>query len=146
MKVIFIKDVKGQAKKDEIKDVKDGYAKFLISSKAAVLYTEKSKEILNTEINKREKEEKQNKDNAKEIKKDLEKTTLTFKVNTGKEDKVFGTISTKTIALELSKKGFNIDKRKINLEEELASLGTHYIDIELYKGVVAKVKVVLEKK
>ena len=50
MKIIFIKDVKSHGKKNEIKDVKDGFAKFLISSKQAVLYTDKSKEILNKDL------------------------------------------------------------------------------------------------
>ena len=54
MKVIFIKDVKKQAKKDEIKDVKDGYAKFLISEGLAVPYTNKSVSVLNSEIKERQ--------------------------------------------------------------------------------------------
>ena len=57
MKVIFLKDVKGQAKKDEIKEVKDGYAKFLIKEGLAVAYTEKSLEVLNVELKNRQDQE-----------------------------------------------------------------------------------------
>ena len=61
-------------------------------------------------------------------------------------DKVFGSVSTKTIASELLKKGYNIDKRKIILNEELTTLGIHIVKITLFKNVVAELKVVLEKK
>ena len=140
MKIIFIKDVKSHGKKNEIKDVKDGFAKFLISSKQAVLYTDKSKEILKKE------NEENDKKKALEEKKELEKLSLVFKVNSGKEDKVFGSVSTKAISNELNNKGFNIDKRKIKLEEELTTLGTHFVKVSLFKGVEATVKIIIEKK
>lgn len=146
MKIIFIKDVKSHGKKNEIKDVKDGFAKFLISSKQAVLYTDKSKEILNKELDEKKENEENDKKKALEEKKKLEKLSLVFKVNSGKEDKVFGSVSTKAISNELNNKGFNIDKRKIKLEEELTTLGTHFVKVSLFKGVEATVKIIIEKK
>ena len=93
MKVIFIEDVKKQAKKDEIKEVKDGYANFLISKKLAVPYTEKSVEVLKKEIKVREDKEEALIEECNQIKKKLEGKEISFKVKTGSQDKVFGSIS-----------------------------------------------------
>ena len=76
MKIIFIKDVKSHGKKNEIKDVKDGFAKFLISSKQAVLYTDKSKEILNKELDEKKENEENDKKKALEEKNELERLLI----------------------------------------------------------------------
>ena len=86
MKVIFIKDVKGQGKKDEIKEVKDGYAmNYLIKNKYAVAYSETSKKRLIDELTDRKKQYEKDVLEANKIKKELEKIKISFKTKTGKE-------------------------------------------------------------
>ena len=68
-----------------------------------------------------------------------------FKVKTGAQDKVFGSVSTKQIKEELENKKIVIDKKQIELDEGLSSLGYHDVKIDLYKDVIATVKVKLEK-
>lgn len=146
MKVIFIKDLKKQAKKGEIKEVKDGYANnFLIKNGYAVQVTEKNMENVKKENEAKKQEEKILTEEATKIKKELEKITLVFKVKTGDKDKVFGSISPKQIKEELLKKGYKIDKKQIELNTSLQSLGFHKITITLYKEIKAECKVQLVK-
>lgn len=146
MKVIFIKDLKKQAKKGEIKEVKDGYANnFLIKNGYAVQVTEKNMENVKKENEAKKQEEQHLTDEATKVKKELEKLTLVFKVKTGEQDRVFGSISPKQIKEELLKKGYKIDKTQIELNTSLQSLGFHKVTITLYKEVKAELKVQLVK-
>lgn len=146
MKVIFLKDLKKQGKKNEIKDVSDGYAmNYLIKNGYAVKYTKSSSDRLDCEIYKNKLTEEENIKTAMKLKDEMEKETLVFNVKTGKDGKVFGSISSKQICYELEKLGYNIDKKKVMINNPLTSLGTFYVDIELYKKVVAKIRVELKK-
>lgn len=146
MKVILTKDVKGQGKKGDIIEVKDGYGQnFLIKNGYAVLYTARSKEILDISNKNKAKKEQEEIDKCEKIKKELKTKVLTFKVKTGKEDKVFGTISTKQISSELEKIGYSIDKKKIVLTEPISSLGCHEVKVNLHKKVEATIMVKLVK-
>ena len=143
MKIILIDNVKGTGKKDEVKEVKDGYGSFLIKNKKAVLYSTKSNEVLNTQIKDRNDKEEHLILECTNIKNKLEKDTLEFLVKTGNDDKVFGSISSKQISEELKKKGYNIDKKLID-RENLNTLGSHTVTINLHKKVVAHLNVVLK--
>ena len=143
MKIILIDNVKGTGKKDEVKEVKDGYGSFLIKNKNAVLYSTKSNEVLNTQIKDRNDKEEQLILECTNIKNKLEKDTLEFLVKTGNDGKVFGSISSKQISEELKKKGYNIDKKLID-RENLNTLGSHTVTINLHKKVVAHLNVVLK--
>ena len=134
MKVIFRQDVKGVGKKDDIKEVKDGYAiNFLIKKNLAVVANQENLTKLKKEQSQRKEEYNNAKQEAIEEKK------------TGEGDRVFGSISQKQIKEELKANGFNIEKNQIKLQDSLASLGFHKVEIELHKEVNAIIKVHLVK-
>ena len=146
MKVIFIKDVKGQGKKGDIKTVKDGYGmNFLIKNGYAVLATEGSVERLNKENSERALEENLLIKDMQDVKKELEKKPLRFFVTTGKADRVFGSISSKQIANELKKQGYDIDKKKMQLASPIKELGTTMVPVKLHPQVTAQLKVVVRE-
>lgn len=146
MKVIFIKDVRGQGKKGEVKEVKDGYGQnFLIKNGYAVIASEANISKLKSDNKKKEIAEQENIKDSKELKKKIEGLNLVFKVKTGAGDKVFGSISVKQIVTELKNKGFEIDKKQIKKDIPLAVLGIHNVEIELHKTVTAILKVNLVK-
>lgn len=142
MKVILLKDVKKQGKKDQIIDVSDGYAKnFLIKQGLAVPCNTANENKLNRDIKSRKDAEEARIKECEDIKKKLEKVTLNFKAKTGKDGKMFGSISSKQIADELKNKGFDVDKKIISCDHNIDSLGIHIVDVELHKKVVAKVNI-----
>ncbi len=145
MKIILIKDVKKQGKSGDILDVKDGYGSFLINKGDAVLATSNSVSRLD-----RENKEKENKENnfikeCEVLKKKLENLKISFKVKTGDQDRVFGSISAKQIVEELKNKGYSIDKKQVKVTNSISSLGFHNVDIELHKKVIATIKIELKK-
>ena len=138
MKVILLSDVKNLGKKGDIVKVADGYGRnFLIRQHLAVKATKKSMEILDEQKLQESLEEKQLEANAEAIKQRLAKLTLEFKVKTGKDGRVFGSVSTKQIAEQLMQKyEIKIDKRKVLDNTAIASLGYTDVKIDLYKNKV----------
>ena len=142
MQVIFIKDLKKQGKKGEIKTVKDGYAEnFLIKNGYAVPVNQHNLNDLKSTKEREKKLDLENRKNAEIEKQKLEKIELEFKVKIGKEDRVFGSISVKQIKEELNNQGFKIDKKQINIETTITALGFHNIEINLFQDVNAKIKI-----
>ena len=142
MKVILLKDVKKQGKKDQIIDVSDGYANnFLIKQGLAVPCNQVNKNRLDKELKSKEDALEAKIAECEELKKKLEKVEVSFVAKTGKEGRMFGSISSKQIADELKNKGFDIDKKIIKCDHPIDTLGTHIVDIELHKKVNAKINV-----
>jgi len=145
MQVIFLKDLRGQGKKGEIKEVADGYAtNFLIKKGYAVKKTETSLNRLNMQKKEDQLLDEKNTKEAKELAKKLEKVTLTFTAKAGKEDRMFGSISSKQVKEELEKKGYNFDKKQISMET-INSFGYHNVNINLYKDIVGTIRVEVKK-
>lgn len=142
MKVILLQDVKKQGKKDDIIDVSDGYAtNFLIKNKLAVPYTKTSKNILQTELDKRAADEEELIAKCKKMKEQLEKDDFSFTFKSGSDGKLFGTVSSKQLSEALKKRGYDIDKKMIDLSTKIDTLGVYNVKINLHKKVNATIKV-----
>ena len=145
MQVIFLKDLKGQGKKGDIKEVSDGYAiNFLIKKGYAVKKTQGSLTKLNEQKEEARLNDIELTKEAEKTKKDLEKLTLVFTAKAGKMDKMFGSISSKQIKEELDKKNYHFDKKQIK-SEPINSFGFHNVEIELYKDIKGIIRVEVRK-
>jgi large subunit ribosomal protein L9 len=148
MKVILLKDVKGIGKKQDVVNVKDGYgANYLIPNRLAVMYSERSQEILDVQ----KKEEADNiermKAEARATAKKLEEIVLQFDAKGSGDGRMFGTISTKQIEQELKDKhGISIDKRKFIDKPVVDHFGYSKLTIELYKGITGIITVLVNEK
>ena len=143
MRVILLADVPKVGKKGDIKQVADGYGRnYLIARGLAVMESEGAKKILDKQNADAQKLDAENREKAQELKEALEKRTYEFKVK-AKEGKVSGSVSSKQIEEAVKKDGYTIDKRKIINSEPLNQLGTYDVKVELYKDVIATLKVIL---
>ncbi len=143
MKVILLKDVKGIGKKGQVVEVKDGYgSNYLVPRKLAVLATERSVEIRDKQNEDARILDMKNREQALELKKKIESLTLEFACKTGKDGKLFGSVSSKQIAEELKNKHqIIIDKRKMVGKDSANILGYTTLKVELYRGVEAEIRV-----
>ena len=142
MKVILKQDVKKVGKRGEVVEVSDGYARnFLIARGLAVAETKASREILEDQKAQEAKDEAKREQEAKELAEKLDNMIIEFHVNSGKEGKVFGSVSTKQIAEELNKQGIHIKKKKILDTTPITSLGITDVRVELHKNVIGTIHV-----
>lgn len=149
MKIILLKDVKNVGKKDQIVDVSDGYASnYLIPHGLAVKMTSQEMSILKNNQKQRALDEEKKKEEAQVLKQKIEGIVLEFTAPSSKDGRMFGTISPKQIEQELiAKYKITIDKRKMVDKEPVNSFGYSNIRVELYKDVIATIRVhVIEKK
>lgn len=143
MKVIFLKDVKGQGKKGEVKNVADGYAhNFLIKKGFAVEATPANISKLNAQKKREAKEAAEELAKAKQLKEELEKITVELTAKAGEGGRLFGSVTSKQIADALSKDfQIKIDKRKIELPDAIRSLGYTKVPVKLHPEVIATLNV-----
>lgn len=146
MEVIFLADVKGSGKKGEIKNVSDGYAKnYLIKNGLAIVASKDAKQEVQSKNEAKAFHYEQDKAKAQKQAEEIKKAPVVIKAKVGENGKIFGSITTKEIAEEYAKLGYNFDKRKIILKEPIKTLGTYIVEIKLFEGVTAKVNVQVVK-
>ena len=148
MKVILIEDVKGKGKKDQVLEVSDGYARnYLFKNKLAIEATTKAmNDLAGKEAAKKHKHEVE-KAAAVELAKKLESVTVVIHHEAGKENKLYGAVTTKEIAEHLKQEhSIDIDKKKIVLETPIKTFGTYKLKVKLFTDVTAVITVnVVEK-
>ena len=143
MKVILKADIKGVGKKDEVINASDGYARnFLFPKNLAVEANNENMAKLKAKQNSAKFQKEQDKEEALKVADKLSKISLKMKVKVGENGKIFGGVSAKEIAQELEKEyKIKVDKKKIELKETIKALGIQIVEIKLFEGVVAKLKV-----
>lgn len=149
MKVIFLADVKGQGKKGEIKEVPTGYAQnFLIKKKLAKEATNQAISALRGQERSKEKAHAEMVAEAENIKNQLaqETTLVQFVEKVGPDGRTFGSITSKKIAEELAKKfGIKVDKRNIQLDHPLRSVGLVEVPVKLYHDVTGIIQLSIKE-
>ena len=147
MKVILLENVKSLGKKGEIVNVNDGYARnFILPKKLGVEATGKNLNDLKLQKNNEKKVAQENLDAAKELAAELSAGKVELAVKVGEGGKVFGSVSSKEIAVAVKDQmQLDIDKKKIQLKESIKSLGTHIVTVKLHPEVSAELKVVVKE-
>ena len=143
MKVIFIKDLKGQGKVGEEKNISDGYAKnFLIPKGYAIEATAANLNDYKGKKDSQEFKKQQEIEYAENTKSALDKITLTISAKSGENGKLFGSITSKELAEKLNADHkISIDKKKFVLPDGIKTTGTTTVDIKLHPGIVGKLKI-----
>ena len=147
MEVILLEDVKSLGKKGQIVKINDGYARnFVLPKKLGLEATPKNLNDLKLKKANEDKIAKEKLEAAKEFAKVLEESTVVVKIKSGEGGRTFGSVSSKEIAQEAKKQlDFDIDKKKLVLDEPIRTLGTHVIQIKLHKDVTAKMNVKVQE-
>ena len=142
MKVILLADIKGVGKKDQVINASDGYARnFLFHKKLALEDNNENMAKLKAKNESKAYKKEMDIKEAKAVKEKIEKITMKMVVKAGENGKIFGGVTSKEIAENLKKEySIEIDKKKVLLPETIKNIGTFTVDIKLYEGIIAQLK------
>ncbi|NOZ86937.1 MAG: 50S ribosomal protein L9 [Deltaproteobacteria bacterium] len=142
MKVILREDVSDLGSMGEFVEVKPGYARnYLLPKKLAVIATTKNIKQLEHERNVIHQRMEKAKLEAEKLAKRIESLSVTVAKQVGEEDRIFGSVTAKEIEESLREEGIRINRRNIQLEEPIRSLGVYQVTIKLYKDIMPSLKV-----
>jgi len=142
MKVILRQNFEPLGQIGDVIEVKDGYARnYLLPHKIAYTALKGNIRALEEEKQNVAKKTQQELNAAEKLATELEKVSITIPVQVGEEDKIFGSVTTQMIVDALKEKKYDVDKRKIEIEEAIKTLGIYSVNIKLHKNVSTKIKV-----
>lgn len=146
MEVILLKDVKSLGMKGDVVKVSDGYARnFILPKKLGVEATKQSLHELKLQKDAEDRRNKEILDQARELGKKLEASTVKLQIKAGEGGRTFGSISTKEIATSLKEQaGIDIDRKKIQLSDPIKNVGSYTVGVKLHPEITANIKVVVE--
>jgi large subunit ribosomal protein L9 len=146
MEVILREDIETLGTRGQVVKVAAGYARnYLMPKRLAVPATAANKNIVEQERQAALRREAKEAASAQELAKLLETVTLTSTQKAGEADTLFGSVTAKDVASLLEKAGYTIDRKKIQLEAPIKTLGEHKITIKLFKDVTAAVTLQVNK-
>jgi len=146
MEVILKEDVAKLGHRGDVVRVADGYGRnYLLPHKLAIEATAANRKVIEQMKAAAARRAATEKAKAEELAARLNGVTLVFTRRAGDQDHLFGSVTSADIAKELEAQGFEIDRRKIQLDESLKVVGEHTVDIRLYRDVIAHIKAVVNK-
>ena len=142
MKIILLQTHENLGKVGDVVNVKPGFARnYLFPNRIASAATKQNIKSLEAFLKAQETKEAKNRTNLEALSKKLNTLTLKFDVQVGEDEKLFGSVTSQMVSEELSKQGYTIDKKEINLEEPIKSLGNYKIEINLGYDLETKIKI-----
>jgi len=146
MEIILRETIDTLGRAGQVVKVADGYARnYLLPRKLAYIVTPGNLKVIEAERNNLLRKEAAQKGDAEKQKELVEKVELVIRRKTGENEVLYGSVTNADIAAELEKKGFEIEKRKIHMDDHIKSLGDFEIPIRLFKDVTAHVKLKVER-
>ena len=142
MKVILLQDVKGQGKKGEVVDVNEGYARnFLIKKGLAEIATASKLNDISMKKSAADFHRAEEIKATRELASTISGKTFKVAIKAGQNGKVFGSVTSGNISDALSSAGYNVDKKKIILNQPIKNLGVYEVELKLMEGIFAKINI-----
>jgi large subunit ribosomal protein L9 len=145
MEIILRETIDNLGRAGQVVKVADGYARnYLLPKKLAYVATPGNLKVIEAERNSLLRKEAKQTEDAQKLQQMLEAVEVTIRRKVGEQDALYGSVTNADVAEALEKKGFDIEKRKIHMEDHIKTLGEFSIPIRLFKDVTAHIKVKVE--
>jgi len=142
MQIILNEDMEALGKAGEIVTVKPGFARnYLIPQGIATVATKKNIESTQKNLEIKERKDARTRTNLEALAERLNKLTLKFELQAGEDDKLFGSVTNVMIAEAIAEKGYTVDRKEIEMEETIKSIGNHYVVVKVGNGFSGRIKI-----